>query len=162
MEEALYTFAPDNSLAVQTAWAAVIIALGALAGTAILLKKKAGGLSHNQNMLAAMLLFFVMMISAGTAFFSWLKVRKTGPVAVYKDAVETPYGKAAFSNFKDAYIYADNQPSLVSPGRSVRTTKILVIEERDGKTHVMSKEDYPVQEMLPAIKNAYKDWQEKR
>ncbi|MCB0559854.1 MAG: hypothetical protein H6573_25400 [Lewinellaceae bacterium] len=162
MEDALYTFAPDNRIAAQTAWAAAVIALAALAGTILLLRKKAGGLSHNQNMLAAMLLFFVMLISSGTAFFSWLKIRKTGTVTVYRDAVETPFGKATFSNFKDAYIYADNQPSLVSPGRTVRTTKILVIEERTGKTHAMSEADYPVKEMLPAIKNAYKNWQEKR
>ena len=162
MEEALYTFTPDNSASAQTAWFAAVIALGALAGMAAMLKKKAQGRNHNLNMLAAMLLFFVLLISSGTAFFSWWKIQKSGPVAVYADAVETPYGRAAFSTVKDAYIHVDNQPSLISPGRNVRTTKMLVIEERSGKTHVMSEEDYPIKEMLPAIKSAFKAWQQKQ
>ena len=71
MEEALYTFTPDNSASAQTAWFAAVIALGALAGMVAMLKKKAQGRNHNLNMLAAMLLFFVLLISSGTAFFSW-------------------------------------------------------------------------------------------
>ena len=162
MEEVLYTFAPNNSATAQTAWAAAIIALAALAGTVALLKKKAAGRSYNQNMLAAMLLFFLMLISSGTAFFSWLKIRKTGPVSIYKDAVETPYGRASFAAIKDAYIHADKEPSLIDPNRSVRTTNMLVIEEKGGKTHVMSEQDYPIKEMLPALKDAFSEWQQKR
>ena len=161
MEDVLYTFAPDNGPAAQTAWIAAAIALGALAGMASMLKKKAEGRQRNQNMLAAMLLFFVALIGGGAAFFSWLKIRKTSPVAIYEDAVETPYGKAAFNTIKDAYIYADKQSSFIDPSRSVRTTKMLVIEEKSGKTHVMAEGDYPINEILPALKSAVGSWKEK-
>jgi len=161
MEEILYTFAPDHSSTAQTGWAGAVIALGALAGMASMLSKKAEGRQRNQNMLAAMLLFFVALIGFGTAFFSWLKIRKAGPVAIYADAVETPYGKAAFDAIKDAYIYADKQASFIDPGRSVRTTKILVIEEKSGKTHAMAEGDYPINEILPALKSAVGSWKEK-
>lgn len=162
MEEVLYTFAPDNGPTAQTAWAAVGIALGALAGMGAMLKKKAEGRQRNQNLLAAMLLFFVALIGSGTAFFSWLKIHKTGPVVVYQDAIETPFGKAAFSNIKDAYVQASQQPSLIDPGRSVRTTELLVVEEKNGKAHVMSEEDYPIKDILPALRRAVKEWEKER
>lgn len=161
MEEALYTFTADHRATTQTALIAIIIALGALAGMAALLKKKAEGRQRNQNMLAAMLLFFVFLIGGGAAFFSWLKIRKTGPVAIYEDAVETPYGKAAFRTMKDAYIHADNEPSLIDPARAVRTTRMLVIEEKNGKTHVLSEQDYPINEILPALKSTFAEWRQK-
>lgn len=162
MENALYIFEPHNSAMTQTVWVAAIIALGSLAGMVVMLKKKAKGRQHYQNMLLAMLFFFAALISSGTAFFSWLKIRKTGPVSIYQDEVTTPYGSAAFSTIKDAYIHADNQPSLINPGKAVRTTKILVIEEKSGKAHVMSEEDYPIKEILPVLKDALDEWQKKR
>lgn len=161
MEEALYTFSADNSGTAQTAWIAAAIALGALAGMLALLRKKAEGRRRNQNMLAAMLLFFAALIGGGAAFFSWLKIRKTGPVTLYQDAIETPYGKASFGAIKDAYIHADREPSLIDPARAVRTTKMLVIEEKNGKTHVMSEEDYPINEILSALKRSFAEWRQK-
>ncbi len=161
MEEALYTFTADHRAATQTALAAIIIALGAVAGMAALLKKKAEGSQHNQNMLAAMLFFFVFLIGGGAAFFSWLKIRKTGPVSLYENAVETPYGRTAFNTIKDAYIHADREPSLINPARSVRTTKMLVIEEKGGKAHVLSEQDYPIDEILSALKSTFAEWQQK-
>ena len=98
MEDALLTFEPNNSATVQAAWGAAAVALAALAGMVMMLRKKATGRTRNQNMLAAMLLFFLMLMGMGTAFFSWLKIRKTGPVTIYEHSVRTPYGTAAFKD----------------------------------------------------------------
>ncbi|MCO6493379.1 MAG: hypothetical protein J5I98_33470 [Phaeodactylibacter sp.] len=162
MEEALFTFSPHNTATAQAAWVSGAAALGALAGMAAMLGKKAQGRRRHQNTLVAMLLFFAFLISGSAAFFSWWKIRKTGPVVIYADAVETPFGKAPFEAIKDAYIHADSQPSVVNPGRAVRTTRIMVIEERNGKAHAMSEEDYPIEEMLPALRNTFSRWRQSR
>ena len=160
MEDILYTIEPNSSGDRLTIIVALLAALGALAGMFALLRTPSTGDQRNRRMLGAMLLFFVVLIASGTSFFSWLKTRKVSTITIYNDAVETPYGKVAFRNIKNASIETDRQPSFVNPSRATRQTKLLLIEEMDGKAHVMSEKDYDLQNIMSKLKKAVKQWED--
>lgn len=152
MNEALYTFEPVHQGDQVTLLLAAVIALGALAGTIFLLRKPAASGQRNYQILGAMLLFFVFLIAASTAFFSGLFMRKMGPVTLYKNSMETPYGVIAYPDISNAYIYVDKQPSIVNPNITRRSSRMLIIEEKNDKAHVFPEANYPIEEMLARMK----------
>jgi hypothetical protein len=133
---------------------ALVLAIVGAIGMVITLRRKVERSKHNQNMLIAMLLFFLMTISTGTALFSWLSMRKTGPVTISADAIETPYGKATFENIKQAKIINDQAVGLLPTGGNSRTVKLLLIEERSGKAHILSEKNYDIQRIFGALRSA--------
>jgi hypothetical protein len=154
MEELLHTIEPSGSSELSTILIAIFVALGAAAATFALLRTSATGGQRSRILAGAMLLFFLFLISSSTAFFSWLKMQKVGPVKIYRHAVETPYGKAAFQDIKNIYIHLDQQPSRINPNQARRQTRLLVIEERQGKAHLLSEEDYDIMEVMAKLKKA--------
>ncbi len=137
----------------------LLATVAGLAGMlAMLLRKPAPG-QRNQNLMLAMLLFFVFLIGASTAFFSWMRQAKLGPVEIYADRVETPYGVAPYSRIRNAEIIADQQQSPFST-LSREGTRILAIMEYDGKTHALSEEDYPIGEVMARLREAVKAYRE--
>lgn len=114
---------------------------------------------HNQNMLIAMLLFFVFIIGASTAFFTWLRQQQLKPVNIYTDRIETPFGEAPFQRIRNAKIMAHSEGSPLG-AYNRNQTRLLTIIERDGKTHVMSESDYPIERILNQLREAVKAWEE--
>ncbi|PHN06737.1 hypothetical protein [Flavilitoribacter nigricans] len=135
---------------------AIVLAIVGGIGLVLSLRKKATGEAHTRNMLVAMLLFFLTTISAGTALFSWLSMRKTGPVTITADAIETPYGKVNFKNIRNAEIITDSPVRLIPTSNGRGTVKLLLIEEDSGKAHVMSEENYDIQRIFGALREAMK------
>lgn len=135
---------------------AIVLALTGLAGLVVTLRKKGSGDAHNRNMLVAMLLFFLTIISTGTALFSWLSMRKTGPVTITDSAIETPYGKVEFKDVRNAEIIVDRPVRLLPTNSDRGTVKLLIIEERSGKAHVMSEENYDIQRIFGTLREAMK------
>lgn len=152
MNEALYTFEPVHQGDQATLLLSAVIALGALAGTIFLLRKPSEREQRNRRMLGAMLLFFVFLIAGSTAFFSNLFMRKLGPVTLYENSMETPYGTVAYPDIRNAYIHVDKQPSIVNPNITRRSTRMLIIEERNDKAHVLPEDNYPIEEILARMK----------
>lgn len=147
-------FQPTHQEDQMVMYVAIILAVIGLAGLWLTLRKKVSGDARNRNMLVAMLLFFLTTISAGTAFFSWLSMYKTGPVTISTESIETPYGKVAFQDIKNAEITADQPIRLLPSGSGHGTVKLLIIEEKSGKAHVMSEENYDIQRILGALRKA--------
>lgn len=133
---------------------ALVLAVVGLAGLVMRLRRKASGEAHTRNMLVAMLFFFLTTISAGTALFSWFSMRRIGPVTLYADAIETPYGKVAFRDIRKAEIVADQPVRLIPTANDSKTVKLLVIEESSGKAHVLSEKNYDIQRIFGALKEA--------
>lgn len=159
MDKLLYTFEPVKSGFNFTIWVALILMACAVAGMVFLLKKKSTEISYNMRMLGAMLLFFVAIISASTAFFSFWASSRTTTVKIYKKSVETDRGRVTFKNLKGAYINADKGSSGgLMPSTKRDTTKLLIIEEKTGRTHVLSSYNYNVMKIVrllqPMIKKA--------
>lgn len=145
METPVTTYLPLENGAYTTFYLLLLLSVAALAGAIWMLKKKGPRDNYNQRMLIAMLLFFAALIGGSTTFFSGMKLRKTGPVHFYESSLETPYGKVEYASIKDARIMADKTTSFINPNQSTRTTRLLMIEEKTGKAHVLSEEDYDIQ-----------------
>lgn len=157
MNEALYTFDPTHQEDQTNFLLALFVALFALIGLVMLLRKPGVQEQRNRRLLGAMLLFFVFLIAGSTAFFSNLFMRKLGTVKLYATAIETPYGTVAYREINKAYIHLDKQPSIINPNITRRSTRLLIIEEKDGDTHVLPEENYPIQEILGRMRELVKE-----
>lgn len=115
--------------------------------------------NYNLRMLAAMLSFFVMMIAAGTMLFSWMTKRKIADIELYATEIKTPYGTAKFSNIADIYFEESIEPTWI--GTNGKRHKMLIISEKDKKGHVLSEENYKVQEIANELKIAMDEWKKK-
>ena len=155
METPIATFSPLANSAATTFILTMTVGLISLAACIWILRKPVIK-AYNYKMLVAMLLFFSTLISLGSSVFMGLKLKKNTPIAIYPTSIETPYGVAQYDNIKNASIIADKTPSIINSSQSARITKLLVIEEKDGKAHVLSEEDYPITEILRQLKLAIK------
>jgi hypothetical protein len=153
METPIATFSTLNNSTATTFTLTLVIGLASLVACIWILKKPVIK-AYNYKMLVAMLLFFASLISLGTSVFTGLKLKKNTPVQIYADAIATPYGLARYDNIKNAAIIADKRPSLINSNQSVSITKLLLIEEKGGKAHVLSEEDYPIKAILRQLKLA--------
>ncbi len=156
MEQLIQTFQPQHTENQLGLWLGLLVAALALAGMLALLKSKTG--DQNRRMLGAMLLFFTCMIAVGTAFFSWLTMRKIGPVNLYADAIETPYGKLPFEDVGSIYIKMEQEKSLLKPEGGNKGVRLLVLESTDRKAHVLSEHNYNIQAILGTLKAALDAW----
>lgn len=152
MNQVIYTFDPTHQQDQTTFLLALFFALGALAAMFFLLRKPAADGNRNRRLLGAMLLFFVFLIAGSTAFFSRLFMQKLGPVTLYENAIETPYGIVDYPNIRNAYIHIDKQPSMINPSITRKSTRMLLIETKDGSAHVLPEANYPIQEILGKMK----------
>ena len=152
MEVPLYTFMPTSTSDNFSFWGSIIVMV--ISGVALyfLFRKKSSGDAYRRQMLMAMLVFFALIIAAATAFFSFWSIRKTGPVYLYKEAIETPYGKTSYDKIRRAYIDLNGKTSLVSPGTTTKSVRMLFIEESSGKMHVLSEENYDIDQILTKMR----------
>lgn len=62
--------------------------------------------------------FIACMVSLGTAVFSFFGHHKVGPIRLDADGIETPYGKAKYTDIDRIYIHREVDRSLVDPNWS--------------------------------------------
>ena len=110
-------------------------------------------------MLIAILSFFVVMIAAGTLLFSWMTKRRIANIELYSSEIKTPYGIAQFKNIKDIYFEESVEPNWI--GSNGKRYKMLIISEKNKKGHVLSEENYKIQEIAQELKMAIKKWEKK-
>ena len=96
--------------------------------------------------------FIGMLVAGSTAFFSTWAGLKIGPVEVSQVGVETPYGQTKYANIRKISLEKDQPATFFPSTTNEEGVTFLLIEELSGKTHVLSSENYPVQEVLTAIK----------
>lgn len=152
MDEAIFTFLPEQGTDRITLWIALGAVLIASAGVWALLKQRGSRETHNRRMLLAMLLFFAAIIAASTAFFTWQNMRRTGPFYIFADRIETSHGATPFSEIKKMHVELDQRRSLVNPGIVTGQTRLLVIEEKNGRVYVFSEENYDIDRILGSLK----------
>lgn len=162
MEEILIRFDPLANNSGIAVWAGAIVSLVGFALAAWLFVKKEEGKDRQHNIIIAMLLFFLGMIAAGTSFFTFWTQQKTGPVIIYADAIETTYGKSSFRDIKNASITVAGNKSLVNPNQQRGATRLLLIEQHDGKAHVLSEENYKIEAILNKLRGAVQEWEKSK
>lgn len=151
MNEIIATFEPTSTTQ-ATLWLGGAVALLALGALLAILAGKLEVADRNRRLLLAMLLFFTVLIAGGTAFFSWLTSYRIDTVTLYSRGLTTPYGTVAYEDIRDAYIRKEEQRSFVNPDIVRSSTRLLIIEERDGKTHVLSEENYALEPIFSTLR----------
>ena len=151
IEEAVQTFEANNFTMSTNAWIALVLAIAGLLGTFYFLKQGTGK-KRNLYIVGAMLCFFVFTIAVGTSFFSWLTTRKISAVVISPDQIETGYGKAAIDNIRRIYFHNEVDQSILNPSLEKQNSRFLIIEERSGKTHALSAENYDIGKIYGVLK----------
>ena len=129
----------------------VLFLISAAASMCFLIIKTDRIIPRYRTLLA--LFFFIMaLVTGGTAGFSKLTSRKLGSVEMGADYLLTPYGRTNIDQIRNAYIEMDRKPSLFNPGQGKDRVRLLFVIEKDGKTHVLSEENYPIQAILNTLK----------
>lgn len=139
-------------------WISLAVILISAAAGAFLLLKKPANLNYNMRMLLAMLCFFSFIIAAGTLVFSFLTQQKLSPVVLYTNAIETPYGQASFENISDVY-FEKNPRKTVFGASKDENYRLLIIEEKGKKGHLLSEANYPINQIAGELKEAMRSWQ---
>lgn len=160
MEEILVRFEPIQDSSGATLWIGLGAGLLGMGLCAWLFLKKEEGASRQRNLILAMLFFFLGMISFGTSFFTYWTQQKTGPVFIYADGIKTSFGKTPFAELKNASITVAGNKSLINPNQQRNGTRLLLIEQHDGKAHVLSEDNYPIEAILNKLRGAVKQWEE--
>lgn len=156
MEQAVAVFEPIRSGNYNLVFIYLLIALIALGGLVYTLKKKVTYRKKMYHQLYSLLAFFVLIIAGVTAFFNFWAAQKFTAVTVFPEAIETPFGTAQFENIQNVYIHNDQQLSRISGEPDGLITRILIIEEFDRKTHVLSEENYDIDSLYKVMERLEK------
>lgn len=165
MNEKIFTATDAHSV---TMWSAVAIAVILSAILVYLYKIKDKKENKILRQVGAMLVFYGVLMSIGTAIFSYWNNAKAIDLVFKETSVETAYGTLNYNNIRDARIRVEGQTALgallgnttqnnpSAGGSSARrpsssrggSTRLLVVVETSGKTHVFSEDNYDIRAVL--------------
>jgi len=123
-------------------------------------KRKVPYYEKKRKRLYSMLLFFGLIIFGVTALLNLFNTWKLKTVKFYSSSIETPQGRINYDDIQSAYIYVD-KPVLMNPNPNQKqptnqNKRLLIIEEYNRKTHVLSEENYSIVEILKMLKQQTK------
>ena len=123
-----------------------------LAGLAFYLNKKEVSYENrNYKNLGFLFCLFGVMLSFVVAGFSAYNFHRMQAVELLPTQVKVENRLLEFQNIKRVFLHRDFQASHISPQIIRDTTYLLIIEEKNGKSHAFSDENYPIREMVVAI-----------
>lgn len=160
MGELISRYEPILPSFFQSITAMFLLALMAFAAAGMILWR-GKSISYNYRTLLAMLCFFAGTIALGNGFF--LKLTR-GPLTafeIYEKGIITGKNTYYYASFEDAFLYTDEQASLINPQAIQQRLKVLVIELKEKDRLTYTEEHYPVESMLVDIKEAYQQFKEK-
>ncbi len=153
MNDYPFTFDPLLGNLPNVVTTATLIAVPALLAVILLLRNPGKRAVYRRNTLLALLAFVLFLVATGTALFNWLAIRKIQPVIVEADRVTTGYGTVAYADIRRVYV--DQRRSSTLPGSGSSTThRALVIEEVNGKRHLLPENFYPTGVILDRLRMA--------
>lgn len=153
MENTVFEAVNTNS---ATIWTALAVALLCGIGAVWFQYTRFESVNKRLQQIGQMLLFYGVLISLGVAGFSFWQNTKTVDLVFKEDSVETPYGVLKYNNIKNAKIQTETMSSLANPNMVRSRIQLLVITETNGKSHVLSEENYPIRNVLGEIRERIK------
>jgi hypothetical protein len=115
----------------------------------------------NRRMLVWMLLFFAWLIAlfslAGMVFNS----RQFQPLQVYSEGIRLGKKDIHFRELRGYMIREDRTQSLVNPEESRGSVRSMLIEEKNGRVHLLPEEYYALPQLSRSLDSAYKAWQQR-
>ena len=103
-----------------------------------------------------MLFFFFGLTAFGKAYFTRLTTGKIGPVSLYTEGISTPNGDVALADIEDAFIYTDQQKSLINPNIVQKSARTLCIEKKDGERIFLQERFYPIEVIFAELREQVK------
>ncbi len=143
--------ATDQSFQNGQYWAIGIAILCIVISVFILFLKKQ--ISYNYRLLLSMLFFFFATTAAGKAYLDELTRGEQGVITIHEKGIAVPQGTYEYAEIRDAFIYTDQQKSMVNPNLVQKTAKSLMIELNDGKRLQFQEAYYPIREIFDTLKN---------
>jgi len=117
-------------------------------------KKKVPYYEKNRKRVFSMLLFFGLLIFGVTGILNLINTWKLKTVKFYNASIETPQGNIKYDDIQSAYIFMDKPLLINQNGNQTSNNKnkrMLIIEEYNRKTHVLSEENYPIENILELL-----------
>jgi len=159
MNTSLYTYEPANQ-----SYGIVWLALGVFvlgAAVAVWLFRHTSTSSAYTGMLS-MLAGFAALIALGTGVFGWLALAKNKTLRICTDRVEFGTHIIPYQNLKNAALEESKTTALFNPNSVQKSVQLLFLQEKCGRTHVLSGAYYPVQEILTNLRAAINNWESAR
>lgn len=103
---------------------------------------------RKQKPLGKMLAFFVGIIALATTVLGFWHWQRMIPVRILNEQLVSPYGKVALSDIRYAKIDVFRE---YAPLGLRDRSRMLYIEEANGKIHAFSELDYPIDSIKVAL-----------
>ncbi|MBK7408862.1 MAG: hypothetical protein IPJ40_12880 [Saprospirales bacterium] len=145
------TFQPLHPHLPAAFWLGLFLTLAAGGFTAYILSGKHSFKGNMWRQVVPLWTFIICMLGLGTTIFSFWNHQKIGPIVLDGKGIETPYGKALYTDIARIYIHKEIDRSLIDPSLGRDTTKWLIIEERNGTRHALSEDQYNLPEIMQSL-----------
>ncbi len=152
MESSVKVFEQINSAFTNSTMAAIAIFVAASLAFLFVSKRKTAYYRKKDQQLYLLLLAFTMLIALGMGVFSWFSTLKMREITVSKEAIVLPDNTISLKKIKNAYIYLHLEKSGLSSNIIKDTVSMLILEEKSGKTHAISAENYDVDGILETLR----------
>ncbi len=157
MEDIIFSFEPHTRELNLFLYTGILFSVLGMIGFVYALKK-------NKKLL---LLFsgFIGVIALGTAIFSGLTRERLITVQLYKNGITTPRGAVTFDKIKTIKLEELKEHSKYPVQRggefiSIDTARVILVEEYDGKIHLISEENYPLDSIFNVLGLLVEQWRE--
>lgn len=150
----LHTFEPDSSDRLFL-WLGLAVAVVAFYLTYHFLRQKKKGREHTKAALIAMLFFFTGLMAFGTAFFSGWSVLKQGKIVLQQEQMQIGQRDIPYTQINKIYFKQEKQASPFQAINNTSVISFLVVEEKGGRTHAISEEQFPIGEIRTRIEEIF-------
>ena len=155
MEEVIAVFEPLKT----PGWPLFLSLAGAVAtGTGVWLQLRNKTLDRNRRMVLSMLLFFGFLIALFTGAGILVNATRFKKVTVYTSGISIGKNEIPFHKMRGYLIREDRSRSWVNPDAVKKTVRSLVVEEKNGKTHLLPEEYYDLPRLIATLDSAYAAW----
>ena len=148
MDQLLYLYEPHTKDLHLTSLVSIVLLLAAIAGVFFNQKRKVPLDRRNFRQLWTLLLSFVALLAFVALVFSFLTNRRIGTIKIFTDRIETNEGSVLARDVGRIYIHVNPPQSALGLPTPGDTTRVLILEEWNGKAHVFSEYNYAIDQML--------------
>ncbi|MEY4107572.1 MAG: hypothetical protein RL181_1914 [Bacteroidota bacterium] len=150
MEQNALTFYADTAQESAWLWGGLLCAITAAAALYGMSHQKKTGRRGTEQSLARMLLFFLVLMGAGAALFSGLAIGRLHAVVVGQNGIE--YGKLNIPWREVRQVYVADTQQKNALNQTAGQSKVLVVERSVGTGLLLFEGNYPVLDILRAIR----------
>lgn len=157
MEQAIEIFEPlKNPVNAMLLPGLAFIMFGIAAGMMLFNSK----MERSRRMVLAMLFSFAAAISLFSAGGVAINAYKFQRVTVTPSAVAIGKKEIPFSQLRGYLIREDREQSWVNSDIQRKAVRSLVLEEKNGKTHLLPEEYYELSRLIATLDAAFSQWKE--